>query len=236
MNLGPAGPTEEQQEWRSPPPGSTNGGSENTHQHVYLLKFTFNHQMNLFVEMKWVEGAFINNRERLCSLNPVWLSVSHVVCSNYSGFHLPIPSFVHLWRPEHLNKGIWLHYIRLFANITDKSLCLYTWLVIQPQSVQAEVCDKMRAAAVGLLLMMIGLWDGGDTEPLNFRNDVDVLKDMLMEVLVKQKILETQVNELKAELALGKQWMMLKWLVWGFTHHPGSSSTAFWTFSLQCDD
>lgn len=67
----------------------------------------------------------------------------------------------------------------------------------------------MRAAA-GLLLLVIGLCgsqaeNGGEINRSDVWTEVSVLKTMLMEAMMTQKLLQTQVNELKAEQARGKQ-------------------------------
>lgn len=65
----------------------------------------------------------------------------------------------------------------------------------------------MRAVA-GLLLLLISLsgsqaQDGDD--PSNVWPEIKALKELLAELLVKQTILESDVNNLKAELTLGTQ-------------------------------
>lgn len=65
-------------------------------------------------------------------------------------------------------------------------------------------------AITGLLLLLISLsgsqaQDGGGTEPSNIWPEVKALKDLFGELMVKQTILETEVNNLKDELTLGKQ-------------------------------
>lgn len=67
----------------------------------------------------------------------------------------------------------------------------------------------MRAAA-GLLLLLIGLCGsqaqlGDDAERSNLLTEVKAIKGMLAEVMVKQMVLEMQVNELKEKQDRGKQ-------------------------------
>lgn len=67
----------------------------------------------------------------------------------------------------------------------------------------------MRAAA-GLLLLLIGLCGsqaqvGGDTGCSDVQTEVKALKTMLAEVMVKQTILQTQIDELKTQQPCGKQ-------------------------------
>lgn len=64
----------------------------------------------------------------------------------------------------------------------------------------------MRAAA-GLLLLLIGLCGsqaqvGGD---IDVQTEVKALRTMLAEVMVKQTIMQTQIDELKAQQPCGKQ-------------------------------
>lgn len=68
------------------------------------------------------------------------------------------------------------------------------------------LCGEMRAA-VWLLLLLIGLHGSqaqvaGDTDVWT---EVKALKTILMEAMVKQTILQKQVDDLKEEQARGKQ-------------------------------
>lgn len=90
-------------------------------------------------------------------------------------------------------------------------------MVIQPQNGQPiykrglilppYLGDKMRAVA-GLLLLLISLSGSQAQEGAEVSDvwpEVKALKVLLAELLVKQTILETDVNNLKAELTLGTQ-------------------------------
>lgn len=73
-------------------------------------------------------------------------------------------------------------------------------------TISLYLCGEMRAE----LPMFIGLRGsqtqvGGDTEHSDVWTEVRALRDLLMEAMVRQKILQTQVNELKAKEAPGKQ-------------------------------
>lgn len=66
----------------------------------------------------------------------------------------------------------------------------------------------MRTIA-GLLLVLISLSGSqaqeGD-DPSDVQPEVKVLKELLAELLMKQRILQTDVNNLRAELTLGTQY------------------------------
>lgn len=69
-------------------------------------------------------------------------------------------------------------------------------------TISLYLCGEMRAE----LPMFIGLRGsqtqvGGDTERLDVWTEVRALRDLLMEAMVRQKILQTQVNELKAKIS-----------------------------------
>lgn len=73
-------------------------------------------------------------------------------------------------------------------------------------TISLYLCGEMRAE----LPMFIGLRGshtqvGGDTERLDVWTEVRALRDLLMETMVRQKILQTQVNELKAKKTPSKQ-------------------------------
>lgn len=87
----------------------------------------------------------------------------------------------------------------------------------------------MRAAA-GLLLLLMGLCGsqaqvGGDADVWT---EVRALRAMLMEAMVKQTTLQSQVKELKAEQARGRQSQNDKLLYfWCFDPRRVSSSCIF---------